>query len=345
MKKTSLFISILVVLMLAISACAPKAAEEAAGDDLYKVAYLTDLGGLAGSDEMKGFSDLGWDAVLMAEAEGLPIQKTLLEANELADLEPNLIKMAEEGNDLIICGGFLFTDAVNAVAPKYPDTKFAVIDGYAEGPNIQNIVFASNEGSFLVGALAAGMTETGTIAFIGGMEGPLIEAFEAGYIAGARAIDPEIEILSGYTGSFTDVAAGKELALAQYNQGADVNYAAAGSCVFGAIEAAKENGFWAIGVDTDMDSLAPGSVLSSMLKKVDVGTLYTIRDAVNGKFEAGYKNYTVADDTIDYTKNEWVADDVPAELYAAVDALKAKIAAGEIVVPMTVAEAATFTLD
>jgi basic membrane protein A len=344
MKKTSLFVSILVVLMLAITACAPKA-EEAAGDDLYKVAYLTDLGGLAGSDEMKGFSDLGWDAVLMAEAEGLPIQKTLLEANELADLEPNLIKMAEEGNDLIICGGFLFTDAVNAVAPKYPDVKFAVIDGYAEGPNVQNIVFASNEGSFLVGALAAGMSETGTIAFIGGMEGPLIEAFEAGYIAGARAIDPEIEVLSGYTGSFSDVAAGKELALAQYNQGADVNYAAAGACVFGAIEAAKENGFWAVGVDTDMDALAPGSVLSSMLKKVDLGTLITIRDAVNGTFEAGYKNYTLADGTIDYTKNEWVAESVPAELYEAVDALAAKIKAGEIVVPMTVAEAVTFTLD
>jgi len=344
MKKISIFVSVLVVLMLAISACAPKA-EEAAGDDLFKVAYLTDLGGLAGSDEMKGFSDLGWDAVLMAEAEGLPIEKTLLEANELADLEPNLIKMAEEGNDLIIAGGYLFTDAVNAVAPKYPDTWFAVIDGYAEGPNVQNIVFASNEGSFLVGALAAGMTETGTIAFIGGMEGPLIEAFEAGYIAGARAIDPDIEVLSGYTGSFTDVAAGKELALAQYAQDGDVNYAAAGACVFGAIEAAKENGFWAIGVDTDMDSLAPGSVLSSMLKKVDVGTLYTIRDAVNGTFESGYKLYTVADDTIGYTKNEWVADGVPAELYEAVDAMAEMIKAGEIVVPMTVAEAVTFTLD
>jgi len=346
MKKTSIFVSVLVVLMLAISACAPKATEEAAsGDDVFKVAYLTDLGGLAGSDEMKGFSDLGWDAVLMAEAEGLPIEKTLLEANELADLEPNLIKMAEEGNDLIIGGGFLFTDAVNAVAPQYPDTWFAVIDGYAEGDNVQNIVFASNEGSFLVGALAAGMTETGTIAFIGGMEGPLIEEFEAGYYAGAKCIDPDVEVLSGYTGTFTDVAAGKELALAQYNQSADVNYAAAGACVFGAIEAAKENGFWAVGVDTDMDALAPGSVLSSMLKKVDLGTYYTIRDAVNGTFEAGYKSYTLADGTIDYTKNEWVTEDVPAELYEAVDALKAKIAAGEIVVPRTMAEAVEFACD
>lgn len=344
MKKTSIFVSLLVVLMLAVSACAPKAAEAPAEEDVYSVAYLTDLGGLAGSDEIKGFSDLGWDAVLRAEEE-LGVKATLLEANELADLEPNLVKMAEEGHDMIVAGGFLFTDAVNAVAPKYPDTKFVVIDGYAEGDNVQNVVFASNEGSFLVGAMAAGMSETGTIAFIGGMEGPLIEEFEAGYIAGARAIDPEIEVLSGYTGSFTDVAAGKELALAQFAQGADVNYAAAGNCQLGMIEAAPEAGFWAIGVDVDLDSLEPGHVLTSMLKKVDVGTFFTIRDAVNGVFEPGYKVYTVADGTIDYTKNDFVTDDVPAELYEAVDALKAKIAAGEIVVPRTVAEAVEFTLE
>jgi len=340
MKKTSLIISIFVVLMLVVSACQPKAAEEVA-DDSFSVAYLTDLGGLAGSDEIKGFSDLGWDAALRAEEE-LGVKATLLEANELADLEPNITKMAEEGYDLILCGGFLLTDAVNAVAPKYPDTKFAVIDGYAEGDNVQNIVFASNEGSFLVGAMAAGMSETGTIAFIGGMEGPLIEAFEAGYIAGACTIDPTIEVLSGYTGSFTDVAAGKELALAQYAQGADVNYAAAGNCQLGMMEAADEQGFWAVGVDVDLDSLYPGTVLTSMLKKVDLGAFYTIRDAVGGTFEPGYKSYTAADGTIDYTKNDYVKDDVPAELYEAVDALKAQIAAGEIVVPMTVAEATGF---
>jgi basic membrane protein A len=344
MKKISLVIALVVLLALAASACAPKDAGCKLDDDVFRVAYLTDLGGLAGSDEMKGFSDLGWDATLKAEAE-LGVVKTLLEANELADLEPNLTKMADECNDLIIGGGFLFTDAINAVAPKYPDTWFAVIDGYAEGPNVQNIVFASNEGSFLVGALSAGMTETGTIAFIGGMEGPLIEAFEAGFIAGARAIDPEIEVLSGYTGNFDDPGSGKELALAQYNQGADVNYAAAGACVFGAIEAADENGFYAIGVDTNMDHLAPGTVLSSMLKKVDVGTYYTIEDAVNGVFESGYKTYTLADGTIDYSKGEEAKAIVPADLYAAVDALAEKIKAGEIVVPMTVEEAVTFTVD
>lgn len=343
MKKTSLIVVMLIIFTLAVSACAPKA-EEVAVDKGFRVAYLTDLGGLAGSDEVKGFSDLGWDAALQAVDE-LGIEAIVLEANELADLEPNLVKMAEEGYDLLVAGGYLFSDAVNAVAPKYPNTLFAVIDGYAEGDNVQNIGFASNEGSFLVGALAAGMTETGTIAFIGGMEGPLIEAFEAGYIAGARAIDPDIVVLSGYTGSFTDVAAGKELALAQYAQGGDVNYAAAGACVFGAIEAAEENGFYAIGVDTDMDHLAPNNVLTSMLKHVQVGTFNTIKAAFEGNFEAGFKNYTLADGTIGYTKSAEMKDIVPADLYEAVDALADKIIAGEIVVPMTVAEANVFTLE
>ena len=343
MKKTSIYITLLAVFAMAISACAPKA-ESGAAKEGFSAAYLTDLGGLAGSDELKGFSDLGWDGFKMAEKE-LGIDITILEAHELADLEPNLVKMAEEGHDLIVGGGFLFTDAVNAVAPKYPDTKFAVVDGYAEGDNVQNIVFAANEGSFLVGAIAAGMSKTGTIAFIGGMEGPLIEAFEAGYIAGARAIDPDIEVLSGYTGSFSDVGAGKELALAQYAQGGDVNYAAAGACVFGAIEAAEENGFYAIGVDTNMDSLAKGTVLTSMLKHVDVGVFNTIKETYEGNFEAGYKEYTLADNGVGYTDLEFTRDIIPTELTDTVDALAEKIIAGEIVVPMTVDEAVVFTLD
>jgi len=344
MKKTSLIIAMLIVFTLAISACAPKATEDVADDGGYKVAFLTDLGGLAGSEEVKGFSDLGWDGLLKAEAE-LGANITLLEANELADLEPNLVKMAEEGMDMIVAGGFLLTDAVNAVAPKYPDVKFVVVDGYAEGDNVQNIVFAANEGSFLVGAFAAGMSETGTVAFIGGMEGPLIEAFEAGYIAGAKAIDPDVVVLSGYTGTFTDVAAGKELALAQYAQDGDVNYAAAGACVFGAIEAAEENGFYAIGVDTDMDHLAEGTVITSMLKKVDVGVFETIKAATEGTFEAGYKLYDLASGSIGYSEMKYTKDIVPADLVEAVDALAAKIVAGEIVVPMTVAEADAFTLE
>ena len=309
--------------------------------DEFKVAFLTD-GSLAASDAEKGFIDLGWDGCLMARDE-LGIEVTALDAIEYDDLESNVQKMAEAGYDLIVGGSFLLSDAVNAVAPDYPDTKFVVVEGYAEGDNLQNITIAANEGSFLVGAIAAGMSKTGTIAFIGGMEIPVIEAFEAGYIAGAKAIDPGITVLSGYIGNFTDVAASKELALSQFAQGGDVNYAVAGAGGFGAIEAAQEYGFYAIGVDTDMDSLAPGTVLTSMLKRVDLGVFEAIKAAYEGKFESGYKLYDLSDGGVGITEMKFTQDIIPAELLAVVDVLAMKIKNGEIIVPMTVAEANTFT--
>jgi basic membrane protein A len=215
-KKLYLVLSLILVATLALSACAPKEeaapaeevapAEEAAPAEesaegeasTFKVAMLTDLGGLAGSEEVKGFSDLGWDALKQAESE-LGVEITLLEAKELADLEPNLIKMASEGYDVVVGVGFLFTDAMTAVAPQFPDTKFIIVDSVVDQPNVASLVFAEEQGSFLVGAIAAGMSQTGTIGFIGGMESALIEKFEAGYIAGARAINPDIVVLSGYT--------------------------------------------------------------------------------------------------------------------------------------------------
>ncbi len=348
-KKLFFVLSLVLVATLALTACAPKepaATEEAAPaaeGDTFKVAMLTDLGGLAASEEVKGFSDLGWEAVQRAETE-LGVEVTLLEAKELADLEPNLIKMASEGYDVVVGVGYLFTDAMAAVAPQYPDTKFIIVDSVVDQPNVASLVFAEEQGSFLVGAIAAGMSQTGTIGFIGGMESALIEKFEAGYIAGARAINPEIKVLSGYTGSFTDVAAGKELTLTQYGQGADIVYAAAGSCGLGTIEAAKDNGFYAIGVDTNQDGIAPGSVLTSMLKHVEVAVFNSIKGAYEGNFVAGITTYDLAAGGVGYSSMEYTKDAVPAELLTTVDALAARIINGEIVVPTTVEEANAFVL-
>jgi basic membrane protein A len=360
-KKLYLVLSLILVATLALSACAPKeeaapaeevapaeeadpAEESAEGEaSTFKVAMLTDLGGLAGSEEVKGFSDLGWDALKQAESE-LGVEITLLEAKELADLEPNLIKMASEGYDVVVGVGFLFTDAMTAVAPQFPDTKFIIVDSVVDQPNVASLVFAEEQGSFLVGAIAAGMSQTGTIGFIGGMESALIEKFEAGYIAGARAINPDIVVLSGYTGSFTDVAAGKELSLTQYGQGADIIYAAAGSCGLGTIEAAKENGFYAIGVDTNQDGIAPGSVLTSMLKHVEVAVFNSIKGAYEGNFVPGITTYDLSVGGVGYSPMEYTKDAVPAELLTTVDGLAQRIINGEIVVPTTVEEANAFVL-
>lgn len=347
-KKLFLALSVLLIATMALTACAPKeeaapAEEVTSATSTFKAAMLTDLGGLAGSEEVKGFSDLGWDALKQAEAE-LGIEVTLLEAKEQADLEPNLIKMASEGYDVVVGVGFLFTDAIAAVAPQYPDTKFVIVDNVVDAPNVASLVFAEEQGSFLVGAIAAGMSQTGTIGFIGGMEIPLIEKFEAGYIAGARSVNPDIVILSGYTGNFTDVAAGKELTLTQYNQGADIVYAAAGSCGLGTIEAAKENGFYAIGVDTNQDGVAPGSVLTSMLKHVEIAVFDAVKSAYEGNFKAGVSTYDLSVNGVDYSPMEYTKDVVPADLLARVEELKQLIIDGTIVVPTTVDEANVFVL-
>jgi basic membrane protein A len=357
LSKITLLVALVLVFTLVFTACAPNepapveepaeeepAAEEPAEEEAgFKAAMLTDLGGLAGSEEVKGFSDLGWDALLKAE-EDLGIEITLIEAKELADLEPNLTKMASEGYDFVVGVGFLFTDAMAAVAPQFPDTQFAIVDSVVEEPNVMSLVFAEEQGSFLVGAIAAGMSETGKIGFIGGMEIPLIEKFEAGYIAGARSIDPDIEVVSGYTGNFTDVAAGKELSLAQYDQGADVIYAAAGSCGLGTIEAAEEKGFWAIGVDTDQDGVSPGNVLTSMLKHVEVAVYDAVKASYEGTFEGGVHVYDLSVGGVGYSDLTYTRYQIPEELLAEVDALAEQIIAGEFEVPTTRDEAYDFTL-
>ena len=352
LRKLSLLIAVFLVLSVIISACAPAAEETATEEPMeteaveepgFRAAMVTDLGGLAGSEEVKGFSDLGWDALLKAE-EDFGIEITLVESKELADLEPNLTKLASEGYDFIVGVGFLFTDAMTAVAPQFPDVDFAIVDSVVDAPNVDSLVFAEEEGSFLVGAIAAGMSESGTIGFIGGMEIPLIEKFESGYIAGARSVNPDIEILSNYTGNFTDVAAGKEATLTQYQQGADVVYAAAGSCGLGTIEAAKENDFWAIGVDTNQDGVAPGSVLTSMLKRVEVAVYESVKKSYEGNFEGGVHVYDLAADGVGYSPLEYTRDQIPDELLAQVDSFAEMIKNDEFTVPTTTDEAYDFSL-
>ena len=358
MRKLSIIASVVLALAFVFTSCAPKAeaaapaaeapaAEEAAPAEAaapaFKAAMITDLGGLSTSEETKGFSDLGWDAFKKAK-EDLGIETTLIESKELADLEPNLRKMADEGYNIIVGVGYLFTDAIAAVAPDYPNTKFAIVDSVVDSPNVESLTFAEEQGSFLVGALAAGMSKSGTIGFVGGMESALIEKFEAGYIAGARAINPNIKVVSGYTGSFSDVAAGKELTLTQNGQGADVVYAAAGACGLGTIEAAKEKGFWAIGVDTNQDAVAPGSVLTSMLKHVEVAVYDAIKSAYDGTFAGGVKVYDLKVDGVGYSDMKYSKDKVPAELIEKVNTFADEIKSGKIVVPTTRDAANAFVL-
>jgi len=251
--------------------------------------------------------------------------------------------LVDEGAGLVIGVGFLFGDSITAVAEANPDTSFAIIDSVVDLPNVASLVFAENEGSFLVGAAAALKSQTGTIGFIGGVENDLIKKFEAGYVAGAQAVNPDIEVLVNYISQppdfsgFNDPAKGKELAAAQYEAGADIVYSAAGGSGLGAFEAAAEAGaageVWAIGVDSDQYELVSAElqpyILTSMLKKVDVATFETISAFDGGSFAAGVQVFDVASDGVGYSTSGGFVDDIAAQL----DDFAAQIAAGEITVP------------
>jgi basic membrane protein A len=251
--------------------------------------------------------------------------------------------LVDEGAGLVIGVGFLFGDSITAVAEANPDTSFAIIDSVVDLPNVASLVFAENEGSFLVGAAAALKSQTGTIGFIGGVENDLIKKFEAGYVAGAQAVNPDIEVLTNYISQppdfsgFNDPAKGKELAAAQYEAGADIVYSAAGGSGLGAFEAAAEAGapgdVWAIGVDSDQYELVSPElqpyILTSMLKKVDVATYGTIKAFTEGTFSGGVRVFDVASDGVGYSTSGGFVDDITDQL----DEFAAQIAAGEIEVP------------
>jgi basic membrane protein A len=261
------------------------------------------------------------------------------------DRAERLNGLVDQGNGLIIGVGFLWGDAITAGAEANPDIMFGIVDSVVDLPNVASITFAEHEGSFLVGAAAALKSQTGTIGFIGGVENELIQKFEAGYVAGATAVNPDIEILINYitqppdfTG-FNDPARGKEIAAGQYEAGADVIYSAAGGSGLGAFEAAREAGepgeVWGIGVDSDQYNLVSAElqpyILTSMLKKVDVAVYETIKAYAEGNFTAGISTFDAASGGVDYSTSGGFVDDIADQL----DDFREQIASGEIEVPST----------
>ena len=290
----------------------------------------------------KSFNDAAYAGLERAQRE-LGVTFTTLETGEGSDREAQMRQLAAGGSQLVFGVGFLFSDDILGLAREFPAVKFACVDytvkeGQALPPNLQAIEFKENEGSFLVGALAALLSKTGTIGFVGGMEIPLIKKFEAGYRAGAKAANPKVEVVVKYAGTtgaaFKDPTKGKELGLAEYNQGADVIFHASGSTGLGVFEAAREKGKLAIGVDSDQQAEAPGFVLTSMVKHVETAVYQSIADLKAGSWQGGIHEFGLKEDGVG-----WVYDDhnkalVPEGVKVKVDALKAEIVAGRIVVPV-----------
>ena len=289
----------------------------------------------------KSFNDAAYAGLEAAQKE-MGVQFTTLETSEGADREAQLRQLAAGPAQVVFGVGFLFTDDIKALAAEFPEKKFACVDytvnpGDVLPPNLVALKFKEEEGSYLVGALAALLSKTHKVGFVGGMSIPLIKKFEAGYIAGVKAADPKCEVLVKYAGNtgnaFKDPTKGKELALAEYHAGADIIYHASGSTGLGVFEAARELNKLAIGVDSDQYDEAPGFILTSMVKRVDIAVLETIRAVKENRFEGGVKTFGVADDGV-----KWVYDDrnkalIPDAVKAKVDTLRARIIRGEITAP------------
>jgi basic membrane protein A len=257
-----------------------------------------------------------------------------------ADKEARLTQLADNGFTSIIAVGFAYSNAVKAVVPKYPNVKFAIIDDNAvQSPNLADLTFAENEGSYLVGAIAAMKSKSHHVGFIGGVNVALIQKFQAGFDAGAKAADPTVKIENKYLtqppdfGGFNDPTKGETAANGIYDAGADVIFAAAGGSGSGVFKAAKAKGKMAIGVDSDQyQSAAPDVkdvIISSMLKRVDVAVGSFIDSVKNGTFKAGNTVFDLKADGVGYATSGGKIDDIKSKI----DAYKQQIIDGKITVP------------
>ncbi len=292
-------------------------------------AIIFDLGGKFD----RSFNEAAFNgAERWAEATGGTYREIELQSD--AQREQAMRRLAEAGSNPIVMAGFSQASALSVVAPDYPDTTFVIIDGVVDEPNVRSVVFSEHEGSYLVGMMAAMASESGTVGFIGGMDIPLISRFACGYAQGVVAVNPEATVLANMTGTtpaaWNDPVRGGELTRGQIAQGADVVYAAAGGTGLGVLQVAADEEILSIGVDSNQNYLHPGSVLTSMMKRVDVA----VEDAFTSgeDVETGFFVFGLAEEGVGYALDENNAELVSEEMIAAVDAAREQIIAGDIMV-------------
>lgn len=264
-----------------------------------KVGLVLDKGG----KDDKSFNSSAYEGATKAQKE-LGIELKYVEATDNNSLEVLHRNLAQKKYDLIIGIGFAQTDVVKKVAGLFPQTKFAIVDGEVKADNVRTLLFEEHEGSFLVGAAAALKSKTGVIGFIGGMDIPLIRRFQKAYEAGAKHVNPKISVINNYIGvtgeAWNNPTKAKEMALSQIGKNADVIFHAAGASGSGLFDAASEKKIFAIGVDSNQNWMKPGTVLTSMLKRVDIAVYETIKARIENKFEAGVIRFGLKDSGVDW---------------------------------------------
>ncbi len=347
MRRVTSVVAVAAAATLALAACGGSSSNTGTsgsagggGAAKAKIGLAYDIGGRGD----KSFNDAAGTGLDKAKSElGIEAKELSANANETgADKEARLKLLADGGYNPVIAIGFAYGDALKAVAPKYPNTKFAIVDSVVDGvPNVTNLVFAENEGSYLVGMAAAMKSKKGNVGYIGGCLVPLLQKFEAGFTAGAKAVKSDIKVQVKYLSNppeckgFNDPASGKVTADGMYDGGADVIYAAAGGSGTGVFQSAKAKGTLAIGVDSDQYQTAAADlkpvIMTSMLKRVDVAVFEFLKAFTSGSPMTGTQVFDLKRDGVGYSTTGGQVDDIKAKL----DAAKADIIAGKVKVPTT----------
>ena len=313
--------------------CGNKSSQGDANKTL-KIGMVADTGGI--NDE--SFNQSAWEGLQQAQKD-LGVEIKVIESKQASEYISNIDSLIDDGMDLVIGVGNTMKDDIETEAKNYPDQHFAIIDEtYDTIPeNVTPILFKENEATFLTGLIAGRMTKTNQIGFIGGMENSIISRFEYGFKYGVKTANSSADVKTQYAGTFSDAAKGKSIANQMYGNNMDIILSAAGATGLGAIESAKENNKYAIGVDKDQSSLAPNNVLTSALKKVNVGVYDVVKELVNGNLQGGQaKVYGLKEDGVgipESTKNL-----VPQEIIDYVNEMKEKVKNGDIKVPATESE-------
>ena len=303
-------------------------------EDTFKIAMVTDVAGV--NDQ--SFNQSAWEGLERAEKE-LGVEVSYRESNQESDYMTNIESLVDEDTDLIVGVGMKLASAIEESAKLYPDQKFVIVeeDLGAEFKNVQSVLFNAQEAAYLVGLVAGKTTKTNDVGFIGGMQIPVIETFQYGFMAGVKAANKDANIQVQYANSFTDQAKGKAIANQMYSNGADIIFTAGGDVGTGAIEAAKEKGKYAIGVDRDQNYLAPDNVITSAIKRVDVGIYETVKSLVEGSFEGGTaKVYGLDKNGVGIA--ETTSKNVDQEIVDFVNGEAEKFKTGELKAPSTKAE-------
>ncbi len=362
MKKKILALLLTAAMVAAMTACgggssdaeteAPAESSEQTGDDAeapaegedaeaeapagngadFKIGLITDVGGVNDGS----FNQSSW-AGLQRAMDELGVEASYLESATDADYVPNIETFIDEECDLIICVGYMLADATRTAAEANPDVKFAIIDDATiELDNVSCLMFKQEQASYLVGYVAGLMTQTNNIGFVLGMANENMNLFGYGYCAGALDANPDVKIQQINANSFADPATGKSSANKCITDGADIIFHAAGATGQGVIEACSEaDGVYAIGVDSDQAHLAPETIITSAMKRVDNAVFDSVQALINGTLEGGVHTYDLAAGGVDIAPTQDLLTD---DVIKAVEEVKAKIISGEVTVPSTQAE-------